>query len=195
MNYVQVVEGTTRFLIPWQDDAAQFPPGSAPVFFNRRMELNRDATILLLKELLPDQYLDLMAATGVRALRVANECGIPVVANDRNHESVLLLRTNALRLGLPVRVVNRDANALCSTERFETVDLDPFGSPAPFLDSAIRSSRRYLFVTATDTAPLCGAHLKAGMRRYAAVPMNTDYHPEVGLRLSLIHISEPTRPY
>jgi hypothetical protein len=37
---------------------------------------------------------------------------------------------------------------------------------APYLDSLIRSARRYLFITATDTAPLCGAHLKAGMRRY-----------------------------
>ncbi len=195
MNYVQVEEGTTQFLIPWQDEAAQFPPGSAPVFFNRRMELNRDATILLLQELHPDQYLDLMAATGVRALRVANECGIPVVANDRDSDSIQLLRKNALRLGLPVRVVNRDANALCSTERFETVDLDPFGSPAPFLDSAIRSAKRYLFVTATDTAPLCGAHLKAGMRRYGAVPMNTDYHPEVGLRMLIGYVARETMKY
>ncbi len=195
MNYVQVVEGTTQFLIPWQDDAAQFPPGSAPVFFNRRMELNRDVTILLLQELRPDQYLDLMAATGVRALRVANECGIPVVANDRDFDSILLLRKNALRLGSPIRVVNRDANALLSTERFDTVDLDPFGSPAPFLDSAIRSARKYLFVTATDTAPLCGAHLKAGMRRYAAVPMNTDYHPEVGLRILIGHVARETMKY
>ncbi|MCQ1538392.1 tRNA (guanine(10)-N(2))-dimethyltransferase [Methanocalculus taiwanensis] len=195
MNYVQVIEGTTQFLIPWQDDAAHFPPGSAPVFFNRRMELNRDATILLLKELLPAEYLDLMAATGVRALRVANECEIPVIANDRDFEAIRFLKANAQRLGLPVRVVNRDANALLSTEKFEVVDLDPFGSPAPFIDSAVRSARKYLFVTATDTAPLCGAHLKAGMRRYAAVPMNTQYHPEVGLRMLIGHVAREMMKY
>jgi tRNA (guanine26-N2/guanine27-N2)-dimethyltransferase len=30
---------------------------------------------------------------------------------------------------------------------------------------------------------LCGAHFDAGVRRYAAVPRNTDYHPEMGLRV------------
>ena len=53
-----------------------------------------------------------------------------------------------------------------SEEKFGFVDLDPFGTPAPFIDAAIRSSGKYLGVTATDTAPLCGAHLKAGIRRY-----------------------------
>jgi tRNA (guanine26-N2/guanine27-N2)-dimethyltransferase len=40
-------------------------------------------------------------------------------------------------------------------------------------------------VTATDTAPLCGAHLNSGKRKYSAVPRNTDYHPEMGLRTLL----------
>jgi tRNA (guanine26-N2/guanine27-N2)-dimethyltransferase len=195
MNFAQVVEGTTPFYIPMQDDTAHFPPGSAPIFFNKRMELNRDATILLLLDLMPSEYLDLMAATGVRALRVAHECRIPVVANDRDAMAVQLLRENANRLGHPIRVVNRDANALLSAERFDTVDLDPFGSPAPFIDSAIRSARHYLFVTATDTAPLCGAHLKAGMRRYAARPMNTEYHPEVGLRMLIGHVAREAMKY
>jgi len=195
MDFASVVEGTTRFTIPRQDDDAHFPPGTAPVFFNKRMELNRDATILLLSELLPSDYLDLMAATGVRALRVAHECAIPVIANDRDAAAVRFLKDNARRLNLPIRVVNRDAHALLATERFETVDLDPFGSPAPFIDSCIRSARRYLFVTATDTAPLCGAHLKAGMRRYAARPMNTDYHPEVGLRMLIGHVARETMKY
>jgi len=195
MDSALVVEGTTRFYIPRQDEEAHFPPGTAPVFFNKRMELNRDATILLLSDLLPSEYLDLMAATGVRALRVAHECKIPVIANDRDASAVGFLKSNAQRLSLPIRVANRDAHAILATERFETVDLDPFGSPAPFIDSCIRSARRYLFVTATDTAPLCGAHLKAGMRRYAARPMNTDYHPEVGLRMLIGHVARETMKY
>ena len=92
---------------------------------------------------------------------------------------------NAERLDLAVETVRSDANALLSSRRFGAVDLDPFGSPAPFTDAACRSAVRYLFVTATDTAPLCGAHLRAGMRRYFARPMNTEYHAEVGLRILL----------
>jgi tRNA (guanine26-N2/guanine27-N2)-dimethyltransferase len=43
----------------------------------------------------------------------------------------------------------------------------------------------YLFVTATDTAPLCGAHLKSGIRKYMALPVKTDYHREMGARILL----------
>jgi tRNA (guanine26-N2/guanine27-N2)-dimethyltransferase len=50
-------------------------------------------------------------------------------------------------------------------------------------------------VTATDTAPLCGAHLKAGIRRYMARPMNTDYHAEIGLRILLGYVARMTARY
>jgi tRNA (guanine26-N2/guanine27-N2)-dimethyltransferase len=38
-------------------------------------------------------------------------------------------------------------------------------------------------VTATDTAPLSGAHFNAGVRRYSALPLNTEYHAETGIRI------------
>ena len=61
----------------------------------------------------------------------------------------------------------------------------PFGTPSPFLDAASSSVHSMLSVTATDTAPLCGAHLNSGIRKYAAVPLNTEYHSEMGLRILL----------
>jgi len=64
-----------------------------------------------------------------------------------------------------------------------------------YVDAAVRGTRRFLFVTATDTAPLCGAHLKAGKRRYFAQPMNTDYHSEVGLRILLAFVARETVKY
>jgi tRNA (guanine26-N2/guanine27-N2)-dimethyltransferase len=185
MDITEIIEGTTTFSIPAQDTLDQFPPGTAPIFFNRRMELNRDATVLLLSVIRPSDYLDAMGATGARGIRVANECGIPVTINDRNPGAINLIEYNASRLDLPVEIVKRDVNALLSEQSFEAVDLDPFGTPAPFVDAGVRGSRRFLFVTATDTAPLCGAHVKAGIRRYFARPMNTGYHAEVGLRTLL----------
>ncbi len=182
MDVVEVTEGKTRFFVPRQDPHLQFPPGSGPVFYNSRMELNRDTTVLLLSVLRPESYLDAMGASGVRGLRVAHEVGIPVTINDRNAKAVDLVRQNVEALGLAAEVIHGDANALMSERRFDAVDLDPFGTPAPFVDSAARSAGNYLFVTATDTAPLCGAHLKAGMRRYFSRPRNTEYHAEVGLR-------------
>lgn len=185
MDLVEVTEGETRFFVPIQDASLQFPPESAAIFYNRRMELNRDATVLLLSSVRPSEYLDAMGATGVRGLRVAAECGIAVTINDRNPEAVALIRQNADHMRIPVEICQADANVLMSARRFDAVDLDPFGSPAPFADAAARSARRYLFMTATDTAPLCGAHRKAGMRRYFARPLNTPYHGEVALRILL----------
>ncbi|HNX17993.1 MAG TPA: tRNA (guanine(10)-N(2))-dimethyltransferase [Methanoregula sp.] len=195
MDIIEATEGKTTFLVPVQDDLEQFPPGTAPVFFNRRMEINRDATVLLLSVLKPSDYVDAMGATGVRGLRVANECGIPVTINDKDPEAIPLIRQNAERSGLPVTVTCRDACSLLFEQSFDAVDLDPFGTPAPFIDAGIRGSRRFLLVTATDTAPLCGAHLRAGIRRYFALPKNTDYHGEVGLRILLGFVVRETVKY
>jgi len=195
MDLIEATEGKTRFFVPAQDAAARFPPGTAPVFFNRRMELNRDATVLILSVLRPSDYLDAMGASGARGIRVANECGIPVTINDRDPQGIDLITHNAGMSGIPVEVVQREANALLSEQSWDVVDLDPFGTPAFFIDAAVRGTRRFLFVTATDTAPLCGAHLKAGKRRYFALPMNTDYHSEVGLRILLGYVVRETVKY
>ena len=197
MDLVPVTEGGTTVLVPAPDPTAAFPPGTAPVFYNPRMAINRDATVLFLRALPEDRrpadYLDAMGATGLRGLRVAGEAGVPVVINDRSQRALCLAAANAERLDLAVETVRSDANALLSSRRFGAVDLDPFGSPAPFTDAACRSAVRYLFVTATDTAPLCGAHLRAGMRRYFARPMNTEYHAEVGLRILLGFVAREPR--
>ena len=185
MEYRQVTEGSTTFEAPVQDEQTAFPPGTAPVFYNTKMEFNRDMTVLLLSCISPENYLDAMAATGVRGLRVSHETGIPAIINDRDPAAVAMIEENAERIGGDIRVTCDDANRLMCTERFDAIDLDPFGTPAPFLDAASRSAKRYLFVTATDTAPLCGAHLKAGLRRYFATPKNTEYHAEVGLRMMM----------
>ncbi|HJK00586.1 MAG TPA: tRNA (guanine(10)-N(2))-dimethyltransferase, partial [Methanocorpusculum sp.] len=185
MEYRQVTEGATTFEAPVQDEQTAFPPGTAPVFYNTKMEFNRDMTVLLLSCISPENYLDAMAATGVRGLRVSHETGIPAIINDRDPAAVAMIEENAERIGGDIRVTCDDANRLMCTERFDAIDLDPFGTPAPFLDAASRSAKRYLFVTATDTAPLCGAHLKAGLRRYFATPKNTEYHAEVGLRMMM----------
>ncbi|MDD1662367.1 MAG: tRNA (guanine(10)-N(2))-dimethyltransferase [Methanomicrobiales archaeon] len=185
MDLIQVTEGGTGLLIPVQDPAQSFPPGSSPVFFNPRMALSRDATSLLLRFIPVESYLDAMGASGARGIRIARECGVPVTINDRDPLAVELIRRNADHAGVAAEVTQSDVNVLLSSRRFDCVDLDPFGTPAPFMDAAARSAKRYLFVTATDTAPLCGAHGPAGARRYFAHPVNNEYHGETGLRTLL----------
>lgn len=159
------------------------------VFYNPRQERNRDVTIAALRafrERTPDleTYLDATAASGIRGARAAAD-GWRVTCCDRSHEAVELCSENLTRNGLEGTVLHQDVNVLFHQDAFDVIDLDPFGSPMPFLDAAVRSARALLCVTATDTAPLCGAHYRAGIRRYGAVPQPTEYHPEIGLRVLL----------
>lgn len=183
-------EGDTELLVPAAAlDAV--PSRGGDVFFNPEMELNRDLTVLAVathRDDWPDTtYLDAMAGTGARGLRVANEAGGPVVINDRSRDALDLVQRNLEHNDLDAETTRRDANALLSEKGFDVVDIDPFGSPAPFLDSGARSVHMngMLCATATDTAPLCGAHRNAGIRRYDAHPLNREHNKEVGARILL----------
>lgn len=156
------------------------------VFYNPRMEMNRDLNVACLT-CLPDvsSYVDAMAASGIRGIRVKTEVPheIEVTVNDWDAGAYELLQRNAAANGVQVIATNRGANTLLSSTQYDFVDIDPFGTPSPYIDSVCRASKRYMGVTATDTAPLCGAHLRSGMRKYGAYPVKTEYYPEIGMRI------------
>lgn len=172
-------EGGRAFVVPDADDRA---------FFNPAMELNRDVTVAVLRAARTGlvggetpTYLDAMAGAGVRGVRAAL-AGYAVTCCDRSEPALAYAAENLDRHGIDATVVHDDARRLLLDRRFDVVDLDPFGSPMPYADAAVVGTDRLLCVTATDTAPLCGAHLPAGIRRYASVPATTVDHPEIGLR-------------
>ena len=160
------------------------------VFYNPVQELNRDLTVAVLRAY-PEwadrdvnSYLDATAASGVRGVRAANE-GYAAVCCDINEDAVALARRNFERNGLDGKAVHRKAQAYMHESQFDVVDLDPFGTPVPFVDAAVDAADHLLCVTATDTAPLCGAHFQSGVRSYGAVPRNTEFHAEMGVRVLL----------
>lgn len=168
------------------------------VFYNPRMEMNRDITVACLS-CLPGvkTYVDAMAASGIRGIRVKKEVprDIEVTVNDWDAGAYELIRQNAALNGVAVEATNRGANTLLSCTQYDFVDLDPFGTPAPYVDSTCRSAKVAMGVTATDTAPLCGAHLRAGMRRYASRPVKAEYYHEVGLRVLLGKVAREQAKY
>ena len=179
---MQVSEGDLSFRVPEQPEAGV----GEGVFFNPDQELNRDLTVAVLRTVRDrdghESYLDAHAATGVRGVRAANE-GFDATLCDRDPDATDLCEANLDRNDLDATIATRNANALMHEQRFDVVDLDPFGTPIPFADAAFRGARHLVCVTATDTAPLCGAHGESGIRSYGAVPRNTEYHPEMGLRV------------
>lgn len=168
------------------------------VFYNPRMEMNRDITVACL-EALPEisTYVDAMAASGIRGIRVKKEVPreMEVTANDWDEPACELIEKNAGRNGVQVKVSRSGANTLLSSTQFDFVDLDPFGSPAPYINSACWASKRAMGVTATDTAPLCGAHLKSGIRTYSAYPLKTEYYAEMGLRVLMGKVAREEAKY
>ena len=182
---MEIDEGGCTVRVPEARDGASDGTGSG-VFFNPTQELNRDITVAVLRayrdrEPRAETYLDAMAASGVRGVRAAAE-GYAVTCADVDAEAVELARENLATNDLDGDVVHRDVNALLHESVFDVVDLDPYGTPIPFVDAAFANTRNVVCVTATDTAPLCGAHQRSGIRKYGVVPQNTDYHPEMGLR-------------
>jgi tRNA (guanine26-N2/guanine27-N2)-dimethyltransferase len=70
-------------------------------------------------------------------------------------------------------------------QRFTIVDLDPFGSPANYVDCVMRSVEDggLISVTATDTAVLCGKYPDVCLRKYYGRPLNNSYTNETALRI------------
>lgn len=174
-----LAEGEVSFEVP-----AGEVTKSDEVFYNPVMEFPRDVSIAVYKALLKQgTFLDALSASGIRALRVAKEVGLDVTANDLNPHTTQLIQKNAEHNGVQVRVVNRDASPLMLEEHFDVVDIDPFGTPVPYLDAAVRCAKKFLSVTATDTAVLCGTYPATAWRRYLSRTRHTDSLHEFGLRV------------
>ena len=182
---MRVEEGNVSCEVPEQDGDSI----GDDVFFNPVQELNRDVTVAALRayrerEPRAESYLDATAASGIRGVRAAAE-GWETTCADIDEDAVALASENLARNDLDGEVLHRDANPLLHEDYFDVVDIDPFGTPIPFVDAACQGTRNLLCLTATDTAPLCGAHFHSGVRSYSAVPRNTEYHAEMGVRILL----------
>lgn len=193
---MEVHEGSVTVEVPEQPESGV----GDVVFYNPRQELNRDITIAVLRawhdRTGDEAYLDATAASGIRGVRAAAE-GWDATCCDYDESAVERCRANFARNDCEGRVVHRDANAYMHEHEagFDVVDLDPFGTPIPFADAAFRCARSLVCVTATDTAPLCGAHFNSGIRSYSAVPRNTDFHAEMGLRVLLSALARTAARY
>lgn len=194
MEYRKIKEGSILLSVPVSD----IPEHARKYgFFNPEMETDRDISVCALscfgknfrersgnpeKEL---EICDLLCATGARGLRYKAESGGIVMINDINENAAELAKSNCESNGLEVEISNRDANLLMAERNFDVIDIDPFGSPYPFIDSAARSLGDFsmLMVTATDTAALFGVYPEVSERRYGIPSLKCDFSKELGTRI------------
>ncbi len=173
------------------------------VFYNPRMRLCRDMDMIVFSELRKSgvsganrhSYLDALAATGIRGIRAFLEADFTPFFNDADRKAVETIKRNLQLNGVEAEVFNRDAVSLMRERSFYHIDIDPFGSPAQFVDAACYSARRFLSVTATDTAALCGSATVSGLRKYSAYAIKTPFMHEVGIRMLLGKVAREATKY
>ncbi len=196
MKLTKIKEGTTDLLVPKSCASHKKGPGTKTgVFFNPIMEFSRDVSVLFMRVFLKNngaKLLDGLSGTGSRGIRIAHEVpgNFEMVLNDHNPEAYKVIKRNMKLNGLEGhRAVNSNLNTLLSSQGFDYVDIDPFGSPVRFMDPAIQalSRRGMLAITATDTAPLCGRFISTCERRYDGKSIKTLYKKEVGVRILAGH--------
>jgi len=163
------------------------------VFYNPVMEYNRTCSVNLLN-CLNRKNMDIalpLAASGIRGIRFFKELNKGIIKNiyfndisKKSAESIKYnLKLNNIKSKHEVR--NEDASLfLLKSKGFDYIDIDPFGTPNPFLDSSIKKIRRQgiLAVTATDTAALASV-TGACKRKYWAIPLRNELKHEIGLRI------------
>ena len=198
-----ITEGKARIIVPRLDESSGEPiqhlRSMAPVFYNPVMKTNRDTAVLMLRAYQnrtshPVTVCEPMTGSGVRGVRLLLEAHEidSIVLGDLSPSALRLARENAGLNGLVDRVNLRelDANLLLSLHsyprgRFDYVDIDPYGTPAPFIDQAIMATknRGIVALTATDMAPLCGVNKRACLRKYGGMPINGMFCHETAVRL------------
>jgi len=164
-----------------------------PAFYNPRGALTRDVSVGIARKLGKNvNFLDAMCGVGVRGIRACVEADVKrVVLNDVNPEAIALAYLNAKENGIldKVELQSQGCNALCALEDFkkgyEFVDVDPFGSVAPFTHNALLATRDcgILGVCSTDGANLCGNRPHALHRLYFAFNKNKLGKKESALRI------------
>ena len=163
--------------------------------------------------------LDALSATGLRALRYVNEIPFTtsVTANDLLPAATKTIKLNIQHNKLEEKIKAVTGNALTHmysfvgdntkddkgrvlpSKKYDVIDLDPYGTAAPFLDAAVQSVRDdggLLCVTCTDAGVWASnGYPEKAYSLYGGVPIKGMHSHEGGLRLILHSIATSAARY
>jgi tRNA (guanine26-N2/guanine27-N2)-dimethyltransferase len=149
------------------------------------------------------------SATGLRSIRYAAEVPnlFPIIANDMDEAAYETIQQSiSLNANVQDRVFANLGEATdvmykhrLGASQLDIIDLDPYGTAAPFVDAAIQSvkHRGLLCVTSTDMRSLAGVQGGICFARYGSVPCTWPkaYRNEVGLRILLNFLQQTASRY
>uniref|UniRef100_A0AAX7UKW6 tRNA (guanine(26)-N(2))-dimethyltransferase n=1 Tax=Astatotilapia calliptera TaxID=8154 RepID=A0AAX7UKW6_ASTCA len=152
------------------------------------------------------RVLEGLAASGLRSVRFALEVpGLQsVTANDFSAKAAALIARNAQYNGVShlLHASCRDASMLmydmrAKKDRYDVIDLDPYGSPASFLDAAVQSVSEggLLCITCTDMAVMAGNSGETCYSKYGSVSIKAKYCHEMALRIILHSLDQRAGVY
>lgn len=165
--------------------------------------------------------LDALSASGLRALRYASEMPFvtKVTANDLSPAAIEAINRNVQHNKLQSKIEVTQGNAIGhmyakiaasmaltekemamgKTDKYDVVDLDPYGTAANFLDAAVQAvhdNGGLLCVTCTDAGVWASnSYPEKAFALYGGVPIKGWYSHEVGLRLILNAINTAAARY
>ncbi|KAJ1340072.1 hypothetical protein BSLG_005396 [Batrachochytrium salamandrivorans] len=130
--------------------------------------------------------------TSLSALRQEINHVDEIIANDLLGTAVESIKRNVVHNGVEGIVKPHQGDAcqvmyrtVGTDERYDVVDLDPYGSAAPFLDGAVQSvADGLLCITCTDMAVLAGSQPESCWAKYGGINIPGTVHPRNGLVIS-----------
>ncbi|KAL1610399.1 RNA methyltransferase tRNA(m5U54)methyltransferase [Paraconiothyrium brasiliense] len=154
----------------------------------------------------PFSILDALSATGLRALRYAKEIpfATSITANDMSEKATQSIALNVKHNRLEGKIQAHTGNAIaymysfCDKKGYDVIDLDPYGTASPFIDSALQAINDdgLLCVTCTDSAIFAShGYLEKTFSLYGGLPLTGDACHEGGLRLILHAIAQSAGRY
>src|SRR5713226_742405 len=190
----RIVEGRTTLFVPSASLTKSEPP-TTPFFFNPAASVNRDISLAITEAVGGRTFCDSLAGVGARGVRVAHELSrrMDVTMVDFNASALRVAEKNARANSLKrCEFVGSEANTFLFSRfrrdsKFDFVDIDPFGTPVPYMQGGFGAAAdgAVVSLTATDTAVLCGVYPEVCRRRYSSLPLKNEFKHETALRILL----------
>jgi tRNA (guanine26-N2/guanine27-N2)-dimethyltransferase len=179
-----------------EEDGIKFtvPKG---IFYNPNMRFCRSISSLAVGAIgEPIEVVDAFCASGIRGIRYAKENRnvkkLTFIDIEKTAMTAAKKNAKANKVKAKIGADARNISIAAFDNGADFLEIDPFGTPSPYLADAMRffnsKKEAYLSVTATDVAVLCGGKIAASMKNYQAKPLNCSATHEIGLRIMIRRI-------